>query len=77
MNLTVTDNIPCTYVPLSAYEWGSIRPLIPSCYGVSLPWNLAVYCIFTGFYTITVWTAVMLLIQVFFTFRRWNTMYFW
>src|SRR5271154_5452438 len=63
----------CTFVPLSKYDW-SLRPaLIP----VPLPWNPTAYCLIAGFCAASLWMTVELTIQVFFTFKRHKSLYFW
>jgi hypothetical protein len=63
----------CTFVPLSQYDW-SLRPaLIP----VPLPWNPTAYCLIAGFCAVSLWMTVELTIQVFFTFKRHRSLYFW
>jgi hypothetical protein len=78
MNTTNLDSVPpCTFIPLASYDWKEISPLSHPCYGIGLPWNPIVYCLVTAFYSITIWTALGLLLQVLYTFKRWNNMYFW
>jgi len=63
----------CTFVPLSKYDW-SLRPaLIP----LPIPWNPTAYCLIAGFCAVSLWMTVELTIQVFFTFKRHRSLYFW
>jgi hypothetical protein len=63
----------CTFVPLSKYDWSLHPALIP----VALPWNPTVYCLITAFCAVSFWMTVELTLQVFFTFKRHKSLYFW
>jgi hypothetical protein len=65
--------INCTFVPLSKYDWSLHPALIP----VALPWNPTVYCLITAFCAVSSWMTVELTLQVFFTFKRHKSLYFW
>ena len=70
----------CTYVPLAAYDWALFDILTGPrgrCLGVSLAFNPAVWCLTAALHATTVWMALGLNIQIFLTFKRRNTLYFW
>ena len=70
----------CAYVPLSEYDWALLDILSGPrgrCLGVSLAFNPAVWCLTAAFHAATVWMAAGLNIQIFMTFKRRNTLYFW
>jgi hypothetical protein len=63
----------CTFVPLSKYDWSLHPALIP----VALPWNPTVYCLIAAFCGISLWMTIELTLQIFFTFKRHKSLYFW
>lgn len=63
----------CTFVPFSQYNWSLRLALIP----VALPWNPTAYCLVTAFCSVALWMTVELNLQVFFTFKRHKSLYFW
>jgi hypothetical protein len=63
----------CTFVPFSKYDWSLRLALIP----VEIPWNPTAYCLITAFCSVSFWMTVELTLQVFFTFKRHKSLYFW
>lgn len=57
-------------VPLSSYDWslGNFE---------LLQWNPTVYCLVASFFAVSLWLALELSVQVYFTFRRHRGLYFW
>ena len=58
------------FVPLSAYNWslGNFD---------FLQWNPTVYCLVASFFAVSLWLALELSVQVFYTFKRHRGLYFW
>jgi hypothetical protein len=75
MILTYTS--PCPYVPLQHYDWHSVHPYTGANHCSPLPWNPVVYCTIASCHAVTYGLVVELILQLFFTFRRWTTLYFW
>jgi hypothetical protein len=71
---------PCAYVSLSKYDWalyGLLKKERGLCHGVSLTFNPTVWCLTIVFHTLTIWLALGVNLQLFLTFKRRNTLYFW
>jgi hypothetical protein len=80
LNMAVVKRVTCPsttstyFVPLSAYNWGQYGAIK---HGKILPWNPVVYCLIASFRAVAFWIAMELLIQIFCTFKKRTTLYFW
>lgn len=67
----------CEYVPLHNYKWNTVPLTVRPNAICLLPFNPVVYCLFAAFHAVAVWTAVEINIQLFSTFKKRSTLYFW
>jgi hypothetical protein len=58
------------FIPFRDYNWGL------SALGL-LPWNPTAYCLVASIFAVSFWLVVELSVQVFFTFKKHNGLYFW
>ncbi|KAE9972654.1 hypothetical protein EG328_004494 [Venturia inaequalis] len=68
---------PCQYVQLIDYDWSLSSIYVPEATCSALPWNPTVYCVVATLFGITIWAALELQLQLFLTFKRRSTLYFW
>jgi hypothetical protein len=71
---------PCLFVSFSEYDWGLERLFFYPrglCHGVSLAFNPTVYYLTGAFHTAAILMSLNLAFQLFFTFKRRNSLYFW
>ncbi|KAJ6086215.1 hypothetical protein N7486_010496 [Penicillium sp. IBT 16267x] len=59
-----------TFVPLSSYNWNV-------SHFKTLPWNPTVYCLTASFLAVALWLSLDLTVQIFITFKKYNSLYFW
>lgn len=57
-------------MPLHSFDWSLAH------FGV-LPWNPTVFCLISSFFAVALWLSVELMVQVWFTFKRHRTLYYW
>jgi hypothetical protein len=80
MEISAGVHDECLYVPLSEYSWNYLLLFYEGrgrCYGVTLPFNPAIWCLVAAFHAITVWMAIGLNLQLLLTFKKRTTLYFW
>ena len=58
------------FIPFRDYNWG-LSALGP------LPWNPTAYCLVASIFAVSFWLVAELSVQVFFTFKKHNGLYFW
>lgn len=77
---TSAPHDPCAFASLSSYDWALYSLLKKQrglCHGVSFVFNPTVWCLTIVFHTLTIWLALGVNVQLFLTFKRWTTLYFW
>ncbi|KAF2096804.1 hypothetical protein NA57DRAFT_78396 [Rhizodiscina lignyota] len=67
----------CAYVSLSSYDLHTIPYNEKPGWDCLIPWDATIYCLIAAFHAVAVWAALEMTLQVFTTFRRRNTLYFW